>query len=117
MSLWIRSQDKRILQKIDNIFTNANYDDKRICTICDNDVVELGQYKSKERALEVLDEIQNKIKSFYLLKPEILVNTSTIEAAKNYYERLNNIDIITCGNNFTITPINQNIIVYEMPKE
>ena len=61
MDLWIRSQDKRILQKIDNIFTNANYDNKRICTICDNDVVELGEYNSKERTLEVLDEIQDFI--------------------------------------------------------
>ena len=77
----------------------------------------LGTYKSKERALEVLDEIQNKIKGIYLLKPETLVNTSTIEQAKDYYEKLNNIDIITYDNNFTILPINSNVIVYEMSEE
>ena len=59
MELWIRSQDKRILQKVDNIFLNANYENRRIYTIDINDIeTELGEYKTKERALEVLDEIQ-----------------------------------------------------------
>lgn len=60
MNLWVRSQDKRILQKVDNIFLDANYEDKRISTY-DGDNVELGTYKTKERALEVLDEIQDKM--------------------------------------------------------
>lgn len=63
MELWVRSQDKRILQKIDNIFLDANYENKRICTF-DGDInVNLGEYKTKERALEVLDEIQTYINS------------------------------------------------------
>lgn len=57
MELWVRSQDKRILQKVDNIFLDANYENKRISTY-DGDNVELGTYKTKERAIEVLDEIQ-----------------------------------------------------------
>lgn len=60
MNLWIRSQDKRILQKVDNIFLDANYENKRISTY-DGDNTELGTYKTKERALEVLDEIQNML--------------------------------------------------------
>ena len=60
MELWIRSQDKRILQKVDNVFLNANYENKRISTY-DGDNIELGTYKTKERAIEVLDEIQNYI--------------------------------------------------------
>ena len=60
MNLWVRSQDKRILQKVDNIFLDANYENKRISTY-DGDSVELGTYKTKERAIEVLDEIQNYI--------------------------------------------------------
>ena len=64
MELWIRSQDKRILQKVDNIFLNANYENRRIYTIDINDTeTELGEYKTKERALEVLDEIQGRITS------------------------------------------------------
>ncbi len=60
MNLWIRSQDRRILQKVDNIFLDANYGNKRISTY-DGNNTELGTYKTKERALEVLDEIQNFI--------------------------------------------------------
>lgn len=60
MNLWVRSQDKRILQKVDNIFLDANYENKRISTY-DGDNIELGTYKTKERAIEVLNEIQNYI--------------------------------------------------------
>lgn len=48
MELWIRSQDKRI------------------CNYADDYKTELGIYKSKTRALEVLDEIQR-----YILLPNI----------------------------------------------
>ena len=64
MKLWIRSQDRRILQKVDNIFLNANYENKRICSFVDDYEVELATYKTKARALEVLDEIQK-----YMLLP------------------------------------------------
>lgn len=60
MELWVRSQDKRILQKVDNIFLDANYENKRISTY-DGESIELGTYKTKERAIEVLNEIQNYI--------------------------------------------------------
>lgn len=66
MELWVRSQDKRILQKVDNIFLDANYENKRISTYDDNNT-ELGTYKTKERALEVLDEIQNILISKYMI--------------------------------------------------
>ena len=62
MELWIRSQDKRILQKVNNIFLDANYENKRIVTY-DGDNTELGTYETKERALEVLDEIQKLLKT------------------------------------------------------
>lgn len=64
MDLWIRSQDRRILQKVDNIFLNANYENKIICSLVDDYEVELATYKSKERTLEVLYEIQK-----YMLLP------------------------------------------------
>ena len=72
MNLWVRSQDKRILQKVDNIFLDANYEDKRISTY-DGDNVELGTYKTKERALEVLDEIQEYINFNIKLKLETCI--------------------------------------------
>jgi hypothetical protein len=70
MELWIRSQDKKILQQVKNLYVatyseergfgiyDLRYDDLEDIDDCD---VPLGFYKSKERALEVLDEIQRHI--------------------------------------------------------
>lgn len=60
MELWIRSQDKECLVKISNIqYVYKNYI-HGLGTYYDNLKI-LGEYKTKERALEVLDEIQNYI--------------------------------------------------------
>lgn len=70
MNLWVRSQDKEKLLKINGL----QYQN---CKLVENETVEaniligfyspyeneiLGEYKTKERAIEVLDEIQEKIK-------------------------------------------------------
>lgn len=89
MNLWIRSQDKRILQKVDNIFLDANYEDKRISTY-DGDNIELGTYKTKERAIEVLDEIQDE-----LIGSDFMPMTKDEEV------------VLTCGS----------AKIYEMPEE
>lgn len=68
MELWIRSQDKERLIKVSNVqYTYRKgdlYSDVRgkhyIGTYYDNLEI-LGEYTTKERALEVLDEIQKKI--------------------------------------------------------
>ena len=67
MELWIRSQDKESLTKVSNIslkeirkpYTNE-FGYYGIGTYYDNLQV-LGKYATKERALEVLDEIQNAL--------------------------------------------------------
>ena len=63
MELWVRSQDKEILVKVTNLSTTVNQDGT--CEITnsfeDHQCWELGTYKSKERALEVLDEIQRQL--------------------------------------------------------
>ena len=63
MSIWVRSQDKEFLMKVDNINLGIRVDTKepnRLFTFVDGVTTSfiLGKYKSKERALEVLDEIQ-----------------------------------------------------------
>lgn len=67
-NLWIRSQDKMNLVKINQI--SINYANKtQIIANCLPEYYEnsgnyyelLGTYKTKERALEVLDDIQNFI--------------------------------------------------------
>lgn len=62
MELWIRSQDKTRLGKIELI--EYQEDDYGFYLFGWKDKFEgtrLATYKSKERALEVLDEIQDKI--------------------------------------------------------
>lgn len=68
MELWIRSQDKRILQKVTNIYLDANYEDKRISTYDGNNGnnTELGSYKTKERAMEILEEIIDLWQNAYI---------------------------------------------------
>ena len=80
----MRSQDKRILQKVDNIFLDANYENKRISTY-DGDSVELGTYKTKERALEVLDEIQEYINFNIKLKLETCIYEMPEDWEKDWY--------------------------------
>lgn len=67
MELWVRSQDKEILAKVNNLSTTVNQDGT--CEITnsfeDHQCWELGTYKSKERALEIIDEIQNYIDNQY----------------------------------------------------
>ena len=60
MDLWIRSQDKRTLINTRRI----DIDDKSIIVWDEGryaSEIYLGEYATKERALEVLDEIQSKI--------------------------------------------------------
>lgn len=70
MELWIRSQDKESLTKVSNIqysyqkgdlYTDVN-GKHHIGTYYDNLKI-LGTYKTKKRAIEVLDEIQNKLET------------------------------------------------------
>ena len=66
--MWVRSQDKMNLVKVRQIGVNYQ-DNKQIIANYTPELYEnsgryyelLGTYKTKERALEVLDEIQNKI--------------------------------------------------------
>ena len=93
MDLWIRSQDKERLGKI--VYLELKKDDYGFYLIGWRDKFEgtrMATYKTKERALEVLDEIQK-----YIEKQgtnEILVNDNGIPNGSIYYGK-----------------------VYEMPKE
>lgn len=62
MELWVRSQDKKNLIKIDNLYieeTAFSKNDSIWGTIFCNSGIELGLYL-KDRALEVLDEITKR---------------------------------------------------------
>lgn len=70
MDLWIRSQDKTSLVKVDNLYVSVgNYicyyveKGKEVPNTYYRPSGELGRYETYERALEVLDEI-NEIKYY-----------------------------------------------------
>ena len=105
MNLWVRSQDKRILQKVDNIFLDANYENKRISTY-DGDNIELGTYETKERAIEVLDEIQ------HLLQPTIEYKPIVQEEYNLAYEYKH---FVKVDDNMEIKELST--FVYQMPEK
>ena len=91
MELWIRSQDKMKLVNNCKLYISNEIRNEYVIEDVNNKYLKLGTYKSKERALEVLDEIQNIIKNGG-------VETEKFdEAAVCYYVEKEN--------------------VYEMPKE
>lgn len=115
MELWVRSQDKTNLYKIDNI--NMDDNDYTLYSQLSWGQVELGQYKSKERALEVLDEISNKIKNQYIIKANCLIKPSDMMKEKEYLENTYDGDFIMQPSAYEIEPINPHIIYFEMPSE
>ena len=91
MELWIRTQDRMRLIKPNKLgikYVGKNFDDDWIIYESQNSM-RYGIYHSKERALEVLDEIHQR-----------LIDLQTLE--------------ITKDNRFTIRNLD---CVYEMPKE
>ena len=64
MSLWIRSQDKETLINVNKIEI-TDFCDTHKNAIWGDDIL-LGRYSSKEKALKVLDMIQEFIKNMYV---------------------------------------------------
>ncbi len=116
MELWIRSQDKECLVKISNIQyvlrkeTNCGISTEYhyIGTYYDNLKI-LGTYKTKERALEVLTEIQN------ILSPKYILDTSSIKPIGDPYYVENGVIFQRYGANGTIQELST--VVYEMPEK
>lgn len=99
MELCIRSQDKTMLVSVDNICALEN----RIVFIPNraNGRATLGKYKTKKRALEVLDEIQNilNLKDMYKYDRE-----SVLKSWENADEE-------------QVKIVRQQMSVYEMPED
>lgn len=102
MDLWIRNQDKTILKKVSRLSLSAFNGDVLV------DGEYFGTYKTKKRALEVLNEIQKYVDEKPIIK---------LERMYNYQEKLKEF-----GSGFIITDSTMEIVpaktkVYEMPKE
>ena len=104
MELWIRSQDKGALIKVEIL----GITDGTIHSYSGNNKIILGEYSSTERALEVLDEIQK------LIQPIFITTGYDCKCKENPFDKL--------GFNLSMTPTKTEIkelstYVYEMPKE
>jgi hypothetical protein len=85
MELWIRSQDKEVLTRVVDIWKDADKNEiwSKSSFATKNC---LGIYKTKERALEVLDEIQRIIyPKEYIEFISDIKNESKTEVIKNHY--------------------------------
>lgn len=99
MELWVRSQDRESLLMIKKVFYHCTCNEMESLGehyignkewVGDKDYTLLGKYKTKERALEVLDEIHQR-----------LIDLQTLEITPDFYK--------VCKRNLDN--------VYEMPKE
>ena len=113
MKLWIRSQDKRELKEVealwlshDTIHNHNNFnmyeEAKTIYTIIADEQC-VGRYETQQRALEVLDEIQNALVGKVIVEPK---------QSKTKKE-----DGILEAQPVNIKPLNQNCVVYQMPEK
>lgn len=103
MNLWVRNQNKTILQKVDNLLISDGNNAEGTFNIYTNSLPAqnvLGRYKTKERALEVLDEIQERI---------MLINTINIAKDTD--------SLIACKNALTEEKIKRLNYPYQMPEK
>lgn len=126
----IVSQDKTMILNYENIeaigIGNPLENDEGkftilVDTISDNQY-KIAKYDTEERTKEVLQELLKKMNSKkYLLKPKtkkVKLDQRMMEAAKKYFERINEIELIIDDENFGIVPIgNKETIIFEIPKE
>lgn len=120
MNLWIRSQDKEILMIVNTILLAEDEIGTIIGIGIDGKIkLSLGKYKTKERALEVLEEILQIIKKSNknIFKINRIVDFNTLERIKNCYEEINNEEISLYDNHFELLNKKVDIEIYEMPLE
>lgn len=115
MELWIRSQNKKKLYNVKNL--ELDNLETGICYESRDNFVLLGKYKSKERALEVLDDISSKIKNQFIVKINGVWRPDDVKRMKDQLMEYYAGDYIMETKPLDIKPINQNLIYYEMPKE
>ena len=115
MDLWVRSISKRILLKVDNILVVETENKHCLYTLSHDEEIELGEYETKERALEVLDEIQK-----LLMEQNIMCFKNT--GLKNHdhewlYQAIQENKWVALSGDAKVEYVSPNTIVYEMPLE
>ena len=115
MEIWIRTQDRECLMKVDRLDYDLSLGEHRIMVNGYQTLV--GKYNTQARALEVLDDISSKIKNQFIVKVKGLWRPKDIERMKDSLIKDYNGEFIMETQPLDIKPINLNLIYYEMPKE
>ena len=105
MNLWVRSQDKNKLVPINDELYIPNSRTGEDFGIFYKDKM-LGYYKTQERALKVLDEIQN------ILNPKYILDSSSIRPDDSWVEN----EIIMQKYNANVEIKELSTFVYQMPE-
>lgn len=111
MELWIRSQDRENLLKTDIVALEEIEENKEYWIYAGHELYDpyrvFGVYHTKERAIEVLDEIQKLIKPITIFQ-NCQVDKSTIEKIKE-------MGYCMVNNDVRVEQISQ--AFYQMPKD
>lgn len=112
MKLWIRSQDKKELKQTKSLWISTEtihnhnnfnmYEEAKVYHTIVADGEQFAKYETKDRALQVLDEIQNA-----------LVGKVMVEVKQSKSKKEDELPTQTTN----IKPLNQNCVVYELPRE
>ncbi len=81
--------------------------------------VSIATYEDPKRTEEVLKEMINVFgKSKILLTAKNTLRLNDLEAAKNYFNKLNDEKFIVSDNNFDVTPIGNSFnVTYQLPED
>lgn len=112
MELWVRSQDKSTLSKI----TEISFDNDFIMGKNDNQVYTyLGQYNSKERCLEILDEVQKLLFS----PTQVVFNKCDISISEyeTLCKQLKTNGVACVPSDSKVEYLNKDWVLYEMPEK
>ena len=107
MELWIRSQDRAKLCEA-RFFELDNDKTGIFCFNGESYSVFAGKYKTKERALEVLDEIQN------ILQPRVITHEPVIDYDDMFHSLSENV-AIHCTQQIETELKQAGQVVYQMP--
>lgn len=121
MELWVRGQEKSLLKKVSEVLYEE-MDEHSIVTFQGDDVMLLGIYKTKERCLEIIDEIQKLLLSANPKEAFMLVDCRN----ENEFSHICSLVDFAREHNFiaydgedgtSFQLIQPSVLVYEMPKE
>lgn len=112
--LWIRSQNGEIFTKCENLYISPKFANKFSIAY---GTIELGNYCSKKRCIEIIDEIQSLVQ-----KGNAFIVGISNDLDKESYDELHqeleshNFGILCNYKDSQFFPLNQDVI-YTMPKE